>query len=213
MTFRLCVAGIAFLAACSATKAEPVGDQPVAPPPPMLPPERLLREAPEFTFRDYDRRREFFLRSYHDPEFSEELVTVIDLDHPEGERLATVDEFEYALRVFEQHWKNKGLEERLQFHQKLRHIEQARSTSLLDDMIRHTRDAMKDFADRKFDIDAQIRARVDTGTDKEADPMAFLRRESDRLQFEIALRQTRLRLLEYKAWLRDQHLSRSLTPR
>ena len=188
MKNALLLAGVTLLVVSCTYDPEKYREQPepiILPPPP---PERVLRKPPDFTFRDYSRQKQFFIRVYRERNFEEELVTVIDLDKPPpgmkelseelGERLATLDEHDYAMGVFEETWLKRGMEERLRYHNNLRLRERRRQDTLLDDMIRLSRVALKDLERWKFDIDADLAARKATGAFQDEGEVSFLKKES-----------------------------------
>lgn len=182
--------------------------------------ERVFRKPADWTFRDYSQQKQYFLRVYEEPGFQEEIVTVVDLRTPariepiEGpERLATPEERDYALAVFDQDWLAKGLEEQLEHHRRLRRHEKERNATLLDPMIRLTQEAIAELEEKKFTVDAKIRARAEAGAEQEGEASTeFLQRESERIRFEILVKRSELKILEYKAWLRDQEIARATLP-
>lgn len=188
---------------CSAP-ADSRRDWPVIPRIPPAPPERVLRIPPDVTFRNHAEGKEYFLRLYSDPGFREEIVTVIDRGAAgQGERLATSEEHRYAMTVFEQDWKRQGNAERLRVHAELYEREKRRNATLLDQEIRLTREAVTLLEGRKFDLDADLRARKATGSGQSPEEIAFLQKEADRTAAEILERTTQLQILEHKLLLED----------
>lgn len=201
------------VAAACRKSPQPYHDWPDVPELPPPAPERFLRQPPDFSFRDYTQRKHYYLRFYSAPEVDEEVVTIVDEREPErGERLATLDEHDYAMTVFVEDWERKGLEEKLRHHKEIRDRERLRTATLLDERIRLTRLALAEIEDRKFELDAKLRARQATGHTPEGDPdSAFLAAESSRLQQDFYVREAELRLLEYWTWLRDREFTRAST--
>ena len=82
------------------------------------PPEHLLRQPADFRLYDANVRKEFFLYYYEDETVREEIVTVINYALPEGERrprLATRDEHDYAIAIFIEDWKARGLGDKIRY--------------------------------------------------------------------------------------------------
>ncbi len=180
-------------------------------PPP--PPTRLLRRPADFSFRDYEQKKEFRIRVYADDDFEEELVTVLDEAKPEeGERLATLDEYDYAMEVFIEDWVLKDRTERLAFHRRAARRERARNATLLNEMIRLRKVALREIEDRVLDLRADLTARDDTNTFQDAGEISFLKREIDRLEVVREQKEIQLGILEAHAWRRDQELVRSSKP-
>jgi hypothetical protein len=131
------------------------------------PPEKLLRKPPDFRLRDLDNRREFFLYFHEDPEFREEVVLVINYALPEPEqrpRLATIDEHEYALRLFINQWRSRSDEEKLHYFNEKLLEELGRNATLLDQKIRYKEAVRRDLAEKKATLEADLKSRKDTGT-------------------------------------------------
>ncbi|MHC4605306.1 MAG: hypothetical protein ACYTAF_00025 [Planctomycetota bacterium] len=180
---------------------------------PPIPPEQVLRHPVEWTFRDETEMKMYNLRLYKQPafplyqmeSFEEVVVTVVELQHPEeGERLATPEEYEFARAKFEEQWLKKQLDEKMQYHRQMLRAERHRSASLIKQRIRLKKEAIAEIEDKKFEIDAEIRARKELGTDGDTEHMDFLEKQSDRYYFELTVRQAELEILNYKAWLLHQ---------
>jgi hypothetical protein len=130
------------------------------------PPEKLLRKPPDFRLRDLDNRREFFLYFHEDQEYREEVVLVINSALPEPEqrpRLATLDEHEYALRLFVNQWRSRSDEEKLHYFNEMLLQELGRNATLLDQKIRFKESVRKDLYDKKATLEADLKSRKDTG--------------------------------------------------
>jgi len=146
---------LAFLAACAPSYESRAFDWPWVPQLPPPPPERAMRIAPDFSFRDEEKGKEYFIRVYSDREFEEELVTVVDRNDPAaGERLATLDEYDFAMKSFESLWEKKRLEERLRYHRELREKEVRRDATQIDSLLRLTKDVLRSLVDAK-DLDLE----------------------------------------------------------
>jgi len=131
------------------------------------PPEKLLRKPPDFRLRDIDNRREFFLFFHEDQEFREEVVLVINYALPESEqrpRLATLDEHEYALRLFLNQWRSRSDEEKLHYFNEMHLQELSRNATLLDQKIRFKEAVRKELYEKKAALEADLKSRKDTNT-------------------------------------------------
>lgn len=154
----------ALVAGC--TGGRPWESQVEEPETPPYPPEKLLRKPADFRLRDLDNRREFLLYFHEDQEFREEVVLVINYALPESEqgpRLATIDEHEYALRLFVSQWRSRSDEEKLHYFNEKLLEELSRNATLLDQRIRLKEAVRKDLYEKKLALEADLKSRKDTG--------------------------------------------------
>ncbi|MBV8879449.1 MAG: hypothetical protein JO332_05780, partial [Planctomycetaceae bacterium] len=99
------------------------------------PPQHLLRQPPDFRLYDPHVRKEFFLYYYEDESVRQEIVTVINYAVPEGERrprLATREEHDYAIQIFLQDWRARGLNEKIRYFNERFAQEVSRQNTLID---------------------------------------------------------------------------------
>lgn len=219
---KLGVVGVvlaAFLAGCGGGKTWISRvEEPVYVPPP---PEHLLRRPADFRIHDVHVRKEFHYYFYADENINEEVVTVIDYAKPGPERdprIATLEEYEYAMSLLQEMWKSQGPPDKLKYFN-LRHSEQkARSATLLDQRIRFKEAALAQLTEEKEDLEADYESRKETGTFAAGDeklslaPAPAVEREIGIKRALIAETQVQIYILEYNRALRDAQYARRGMP-
>ncbi|HKS16551.1 MAG TPA: hypothetical protein VJU16_04510 [Planctomycetota bacterium] len=209
------VVAVAVLAACHhierPTYREP-DPTPVQRPAP--PPERILRKAPDFRFKDPESGKTYFYRGYGETlpgggEFRHEVITVLE-PKAEYERDATDEERAYALRVMEEDWRNKGLDEQIRYHQELVRIGRDRRDSLVDTKITFAEQAVKHLEEHLTALEADLMSSTRTsGYQAPAGRVEFLQREIAITQGELAETRAKLEALKYMQASRDRAYGRS----
>jgi hypothetical protein len=215
ITMRLSLAlAVAVLAGCQAlerpTYREP-DPTPVQRPAP--PPERILRIAPDFRFKDPESGKTFFYRGYVEKlngnEFRHEIVTVLD-SKADVERDATEEERAYAMDVLEKDWRNKGLEEQIRYHQEVARRGRERRDSLIDTRIVNAEAAVKDLEEHLATLEADLTASTRTaGYQPPAGHLEFLQREIASTKSQLAETKARLETLRYLQSSRERAYGRS----
>ena len=201
---------VALAAACGPPPFE--RPWPVAPPVPPDPPERLLRQPVDYTFRDHLERKNFLLRLYEDPDFGtgasrfkETVITVVDWDNSdENERLATLAEYDHAWKVFQEDWVNRSREEKFAHFRKIQVAEEQRDATLLEKMIQDKETAIEQLETEKFDgVDARLRANADAGHGT-PEGQAHLQRRSDEMALQLLILEAERDILKYKLELYNE---------
>lgn len=206
---------VAVLAGCQAlerpTYREP-DPTPVQRPAP--PPERILRIAPDFRFKDPESGKTYFYRGYVEKlvsggEFRHEIVTVLD-SKTDIERDATEEERVYAMDVLEKDWRNKGLDEQIKYHQEVARRGRERRDSLIDTRIVNCEEAVKDLEEHLTNLEADLMASTRTaGYQAPAGHLEFLQREIASTQSQLAETKARLETLRYLQASRERAYGRS----
>jgi len=174
------------------------------------PPEHLLRQPADFRLYDPHVRKEFFLYYYQDETVNQEIVTVINYALPEAERrprLATREEHDYAIAVFIEDWKSRGLNEKIRYFNERYSQEVKRGNSLIDEKIVYKEKEVRELEDKRLALHADIKSREMTGTYQAGDPKFNLvegsvaQRELAKADRALLLAKSQLLILQY---LRDQ---------
>lgn len=175
------------------------------------PPEHLLRQPADFRLYDPHVRKEFFLYNYEDESVRQEIVTVINYAVPEGERrprLATRDEHDYAIALFIEDWKSRGLHEKIRYFNERYSQEVTRQNTLIDEKIVYKEKEIQSLEERKLHLSADIKSREMTGGTYAAGDeklqlveIGVAKRELARAERLLLLAQGQMQILEY---LRDQ---------
>lgn len=149
---------------------------------PTLPPERVLRRAPDFRFTDYATGRVYSYRVYTEGqadggELRQEVVTALD-PGATVERDATKEEHEYVLKALEEDWLRKGFDERLEHHRQLIRMARERQDSLLEYKISYSLRAIRHFEEEILELEADLKSsRKTAGYQAPAGRLEFLERE------------------------------------
>jgi hypothetical protein len=206
------------LAGCQAlerpTYREPL-PTPVQRPPP--PPERILRRAPDFRFKDPETGKTYYYRGYAETlpgggEFRHEIITVLEAQG-DYERDATDEERAYAMDVLEKDWRSRGLDQQLAYHVELARIGRERRDSLIDSKIVFADEALKDLEEQLVALEADLRS--STRTDGYAPPagrVQFLNKEISEKKVEAAELRAKLETLRYLQASRDRAYGRTSRP-
>jgi hypothetical protein len=174
------------------------------------PPEHLLRQPADFRLYDPHVRKEFFLYYYEDESVREEIVTVINYAVPEGDRrprLATRDEHDYAIAVFVEDWKTRGLNEKIRYFNERYSQEVSRANTLIDEKIVYKEQEVRALDDKRVGIEADIKSREMTSTYAEGKEKFQLvektvaQRELAKTERMLLLAKSQLLILQY---LREQ---------
>jgi hypothetical protein len=177
------------------------------------PPEHLLRQPADFRLYDPNVRKEFFLYFYEDETVRQEIVTVINYALPEAERrprLSTRDEHDYAIAVFIEDWKSRGLNDKIRYFNERYSQEVKRQNTLLDEKIVYKEKEVQELEDKRLSLAADIKSREMTGTYQGGDDKFKLvetpvaQRELAKTERLLLLAKGQLLLLQY---LRDQRNS------
>jgi len=177
------------------------------------PPEHLLRQPADFRLYDPNVRKEFFLYFYEDETVRQEIVTVINYALPEADRrprLATRDEHDYAIAVFIEDWKSRGLNDKIRYFNERYSQEVKRQNTLLDEKIVYKEKEVQELEDKRLGLQADIKSREMTGTYQGGDDKFKLvetsvaQRELAKTERLLLLARGQLLLLQY---LRDQRNS------
>lgn len=194
------------LAACRPEYREPDPIPIVVPP---RPPERILRQPPEFTFTDFGTGTKYFYRTYRDAELQMELVTVIRGGALQ-EDPATPEETAYAMKVLEDDWAAKDLKDRIDYHRRVLERSRSRRDSLLDSKIVMCRKAIAHLEEEVFTLEADITSSKQTpGYQPPAGRMEFLDRKLAEAKLNLLEEKARLETYEYARAVRDQEYKRS----
>lgn len=182
------------------------------------PPEHLLRQPADFRLYDPHVRKEFFLYNYEDETVRQEIVTVINYAVPEGERrprLATRDEHDYAMMIFMEDWKSRGLNDKIRYFNERYSQEVSRSNTLIDEKIVYKEKEVRELEDKKLSISADIKSREMTGTYQGGDEkqklveMAVAQRELAKVERALLLAKSQLLILQYLRAQRDAQYARN----
>lgn len=184
---------------------------------PAPPPERILRRAPDFRFKDPESGKTYSYRGYSESlpgggEFRHEVITVLE---PEAdfEREATEEERAYALGVLEEDWRNKGLEQQIAYHRELARIGRERRDSLIDQRIAYAGDAAKHLEEHIAELEADYTASTrTTGYTAPAGHLEFLQREISVAKSDLAELKAKLEALRYLQAARERAYGRSSKP-
>ncbi|HVE40497.1 MAG TPA: hypothetical protein VNM14_11445 [Planctomycetota bacterium] len=177
------------------------------------PPEHLLRQPADFRLYDAHVRKEFFLYFYEDETVRQEIVTVINYALPEADRrprLATRDEHDYAIAIFIEDWKTRGLNDKIRYFNERYSQEVKRQNTLLDEKIVYKEKEVQELEDKRLSLHADIKSREMTGTYQGGDDKFKLvetsvaQRELAKTERLLLLARGQLMLLQY---LRDQRNS------
>jgi hypothetical protein len=210
-------AALLLLAACGlhdtwSNRVEPVELGPV-------PPDHVLRRPADFRLHDPHVRKEFFLFLYEDENGKYEIVTVINYALPEGvrtQRLATREEFDYAMALFEADWRARGDERKLRYFNERHREEMERRATLLDTQIVYKRAEVRDWEEQVHALESDRRSRKEhaafaSGDEKFPLPdEAGLQRRLAHARRRHAVTEAQLFLLEYYRALRDAQYARVL---
>jgi len=131
------------------------------------PPEHLLRQPADFRLYDPHVRKEFFLYNYEDETVRQEIVTVINYAVPEGERrprLATREEHDYAIALFIEDWKSRGLNDRIRYFNEKYSQEVTRQNTLIDEKLVYKEKEIQSLEERKLHLSADIKSREMSGS-------------------------------------------------
>ncbi|HEU4339748.1 MAG TPA: hypothetical protein VFS19_06740 [Planctomycetota bacterium] len=181
---------------------------------PAPPPERILRIAPDFRFREPETGKTYFYRGYAEKlpnggDFKHEIVTVLD---PKGEyeRDATEEERAYAMDVLERDWRNKGLEDQIRYHAEVARMGRERRDSLVDTKIAFSEQAVKHLEEHLVSLEADLVSSTRTpGYQAPAGHLEFLQREIAVTQGSLAETKARLEMLRYLQTSRERAYGRS----
>ena len=174
------------------------------------PPEHLLRQPADFRLYDPHVRKEFFLYYYEDETVRQEIVTVINHALPEPERrprLATRDEHDYAIAIFIEDWKSRGLNDKIRYFNERYSQEVKRQNTLIDEKMVYKEKEVQELEDKRLSLHADIKSREMTGTYQGGDDKFKLvettvaQRELAKTERLLLLARGQLMLLQY---LRDQ---------
>jgi hypothetical protein len=174
------------------------------------PPEHLLRQPADFRLYDPHVRKEFFLYYYEDESVRQEIVTVINYAVPEGERrprLATRDEHDYAIAVFIEDWKSRGLNDKIRYFNERYSQEVSRANTLIDEKIVYKEQEVRSFEDKRVELEADIKSREMTSTFPGGDEkfklvdLPVAKRELAKTERNLLLSKSQLLILQY---LREQ---------
>jgi hypothetical protein len=177
------------------------------------PPEHLLRQPADFRLYDAHVRKEFFLYFYEDETVRQEIVTVINYAVPEAERrprLATRDEHDYAIAIFIEDWKSRGLNDKIRYFNERYSQEVKRQNTLIDEKIVYKEKEVQELEDKRLSLQADIKSREMTGTYQGGDEKFKLvetsvaQRELAKTERLLLLARGQLLLLQY---LREQRNS------
>jgi hypothetical protein len=207
---RFALLAMALLAGCSAierpTYREPAPD-PVKRPPP--PPERILRIAPDFRFREPESGKTYFYRGYRETlpgggEFRHEIITVLDA---KGERDASDEERAYALEMLEREWRSRGLDEQIKYHHEVARIGRVKRDSLIEARIGYAEQAQKDLEEQLVDLEADLQSSTRTaGYTPPPGHVEFLTRQISEKTGDLAEVRAKLEVLRYLQGARDKAL-------
>ena len=171
------------------------------------PPEHLLRQPADFRLYDPHVRKEFFLYQDEDETVRQEIVTVINYAVPEGERrprLATREEHDYAIALFIEDWKTRGLNDKIRYFNEKYSQEVTRQNTLIDEKIVYKEKEVQSLDDRKLHLSADIKSREMTGGtfaggDEKLQLVAVevAKRELAKTERLLLLAQGQLQILEY----------------
>jgi hypothetical protein len=171
------------------------------------PPEHLLRQPADFRLYDPHVRKEFFLYNYEDETVRQEIVTVINYAVPEGERrprLATREEHDYAIALFIEDWKTRGLNDKIRYFNEKYSQEVTRGNTLIDEKIVYKEKEIQSLEERKLHLTADIKSREMTGgtyaggdEKHQLVTLDVAKRELAKTERLLLLAQGQLQILEY----------------
>jgi hypothetical protein len=183
------------------------------------PPEHLLRQPADFRLYDPHVRKEFFLYNYEDESVRQEIVTVINYAVPEGERrprLATRDEHDYAIALFIEDWRSRGLNDKIRYFNERYSQEVSRANTLIDEKIVYKQKEIDSLEERKLHLFADIKSREMTGGtfaggDEKHQLVALevAKRELAKTERLLLLAQGQLQILEYLRAQRNSQYARN----
>jgi len=182
------------------------------------PPEHLLRKPADFRLFDPNVRKEFFLYYYEDENVSQEIVTVINYALPEAERrprLATREEHDYAIAMFIEDWKSRGLNEKIRYFNERYSQEVKRQNTLIDEKIVYKEREVREFEDKRLSLQADIKSREMTGAYQAGDEKFKLvetsvaQRELAKTERLLLLARSQLLILQYLRQQRDAEYARN----
>ena len=183
------------------------------------PPEHLLRQPADFRLYDPHVRKEFFLYYYEDESVRQEIVTVINYAVPDGERrprLATRDEHDYAIAVFIEDWKARGLNDKIRYFNERFAQEVARQNTLIDEKIVYKEQEVRDLDDKRIGLQADLKSREMSGGAFAAGDDKFKLVETPVAQRELAkterallLAKSQLLILQYLREQRNAQFARN----
>jgi hypothetical protein len=182
------------------------------------PPEHLLRQPADFRLYDPHVRKEFFLYNYEDESVRQEIVTVINYAVPEGERrprLATRDEHDYAIAIFIEDWKARGLNDKIRYFNERYSQEVKRSNTLIDEKIVYKEQEVRELDDKRVTLQADIKSREMTGTYQGGDDKFKLvetpvaQRELAKTERALLLAKSQLLILQYMREQRNSAYARN----
>ena len=181
---------------------------------PAPPPERILRKAPDFRFKDFATGKSYSYRGYSESlqggaEFRHEVITVLD-PGADYERDATDEERAFALDTLEKDWRAKGLTQQIEYHRELARIGRERRDSLIDIRIEFAEKAVKELEEHLVSLEADLVSSTrTTGYKAPAGHLEFLQREIATTQGELAETRSKLEALRYLQAARDRAYGRS----
>jgi len=184
-----------------------------------VPPLHILRRPPDFRVHDPNVRKEFFLYLYEDEAGKFEIVTVINYALPEGvrtQRLATREEFDYGMALFEADWRARSDDRKLKYFNERHREEMQRRSTLLDSQIVFKRDEVKQWDGRVHSLESDLLSRKETGAFASGDEKlslpdtAAVERQLAHARRRHAVTEAQLFLLEYYRALRDAQYARVL---
>lgn len=183
------------------------------------PPEHLLRQPADFRLYDPHVRKEFFLYYYEDETVRQEIVTVINYAVPEGERrprLATRDEHDYAIAVFIEDWKARGLNDKIRYFNERFAQEVSRQNTLIDEKIVYKEAEVRELDDKRIGLQADLKSREMSGGAYAAGDEKFKLAETPVVQRELAkterallLAKSQLLILQYLRAQRNAQFARN----
>ena len=159
------------------------------------PPYTVVVVEPMFHFKDFPSEREYFVRIHQ----NHEIVTVKDRDQPE--RFADATERAYAIARLELDWREANLDEKLEYHRKLRRQELERDLTLIDSQILFKRRVVADLKEKVEMTQAKIQANEDLKIN--TDETAAFRRALAATKLELMQEEAKLRILDYDKMMRD----------
>jgi len=175
------------------------------------PPQHLLRQPADFRLYDPHVRKEFFLYYYEDESVRQEIVTVINYAVPEGERrprLATREEHDYAIAIFIEDWKARGLNEKIRYFNERVSQEISRQNTLLDEKIVYKEQEVRELDEKRVGLQADLKSREMSGGAYAGGDEKFklaetpvVQRELQKTERALLLAKSQLLILQY---LREQ---------
>jgi len=149
---------------------------------------------PIFYFEDAQENKRYFIRASNDVE----VVSIKRGQEPEV--LATPIEREYALAKLEYDWREKSLDEKLNYHRNIQKKELEKDIEILRTEIIIKKRIIQQLQDTKNNIDIRIRADQDC---EEKSEIGSLKQHSEEIAREIRIKVAELELLEYERVVKE----------